>query len=104
MSKKEGIKQQFFHSVVQSWWVVLFFLFSFIVYDQSIKIKNRELVALKCRYDSIENKKDNLIRTKEDLLVRRDSCQDPEWVEQLLIKELGVVPSGYMKIYFKKDT
>lgn len=103
MHNKDGIKQQFFNSVVKSWWVVLFFLLSFIIYDQSVKIKNRELLSLKCKYDSVETRKKDLLRAKEDLLVRVESSKDPEWVEQLLIKELGVVPAGYMKIFFKKD-
>jgi len=103
MVREDSIKQKFFQAIVRSWWVVVFFLFSFVVYDQSIKAKNSELLALQCRFESICDGKEKLLLEKEDLQSRIASCQDSSFVEQLLIKELGVVPKGYMKVYFKKE-
>ena len=97
------VRQVFFQSIVSSWWVVLFFLICFVFYDQSIKATNRELLNLQCRYKSEVMRKESLAFEARDLKDRYDSCQDPSWIEQLLIRELGVVPKGYMKVYFKKE-
>ena len=103
MNKYEIVKRKFFMSIVRSWWVICFFLFSFGIYNQSIKCKNRELCSLRSRFDEIFMKKKNLLQQKEELNVRKEAYKDPFWIEQLLIKELGVVPKGYIKIFFKKE-
>lgn len=97
------VKNAFFQSIVGSWWVGLFFLIIFIFYDQSIKATNRELLGLQCKYKSEILQKEQLVFEGNDLKDRYNSCQDPAWIEQLLIRELGVVPKGYMKVYFKKE-
>ena len=30
------------------------------------------------------------------------SQMDPAWIEMILMRDLGVVPEGYLKVYFKK--
>lgn len=103
MNKFDSSKQVFFRSIVKSWWVGVFFIFCFILYDQSIKAANRQVLDLQCRYTDISTKQKQLLQENQDLSARLTSCQDPSWIEQLLIKELGVVPKGYMKVYFKKE-
>lgn len=103
MNRVDNTKQLFFKSIVKSWWVGVFFIFCFILYDQSIKASNRQLLDFQCRYKAISLKKDRLLQENQDLNARISSCRDPAWIEQLLIRELGVVPKGYMKVYFKKE-
>ena len=84
-------------------WVILFGLITYIFYDQARKSKEREIVLMKRQLSFLEEDKDKLLSAKEDFLLRIDSQNDPTWVEQVLMKELGVVPNGYLKVYFKRE-
>ncbi len=41
------------------------------------------------------------LHQKEDLLLRLASQSDPGWIQMILMRDLGVVPEGYLKVYFK---
>jgi hypothetical protein len=30
------------------------------------------------------------------------SQNDPAWIEMVLLREIGVVPAGFLKVHFKK--
>lgn len=42
------------------------------------------------------------LQNKEDLQLRIASQNDPAWIEMVLIRELGVVPEGFLKVHFKR--
>ncbi|MDE3047241.1 MAG: hypothetical protein KGI83_02705 [Verrucomicrobiota bacterium] len=50
----------------------------------------------------MENEKAQVLQIKEDLQLRIASQNDPAWIEMVLIRELGVVPEGFLKVHFKK--
>jgi hypothetical protein len=37
----------------------------------------------------------------DDLSMQIASQTDPAWVELVLLREMGVVPEGYLKVHFK---
>lgn len=87
---------------LHSWWVWLFFFFCFCLYLPTIKKRNEEIAYFQSRYNSLEEEKLAALNEREDLLLRLHSQSDPAWIEQVLIRELGVVPDGYLKVHFKK--
>jgi hypothetical protein len=40
------------------------------------------------------------LNERDDLMLRLQSESDPAWIEMMLMKELGVVPEGWVKIRF----
>jgi hypothetical protein len=51
-----------------------------------------------------EGEKEKLLACQErdELALQIASQNDPVWVELVLLRELGVVPEGYIKVHFKK--
>ena len=47
--------------------------------------------------------KEFLLEEKEDLKLQINSQKDPAWIELTLMKGLGLVPEGQLKVYFTKD-
>jgi len=85
------------------WWVVLFFLLCYVTYDQAMKRKKREIFSLQTRIEQIEEQKAVICKQREELFLKIGSESDPEWIELVLMKQLGVVPSGFLKVHFQKD-
>ena len=82
------------------WWVILFILLCFVLYEQGIKERDREFSKLNEHLKSLKQERANAIALKEDLLLQINSQSDPAWVELLLMKGLGVVPEGQKKVFF----
>ena len=74
------------------WWVSAFALFSCFIYFQSTQEKKGLIGELKARTQEL----------REDLLLSVASQDDPAWVEMVLMRDLGVVPEGWLKVHFKK--
>jgi hypothetical protein len=97
-------KNKFFDLIfVRSWWVLLFFLFSFIGYDQAIKKKTKDIFEFKMQLLSLEKIKQQKKAENEELTLMLGSQSDPAWIEQVLMRELGVVPEGKLKVHFYQD-
>lgn len=86
------------------WWVIAFCLLLFICFDSAVKKKKREIALLSNQLNQILLEKDYLLEEKSELMARIESQSDPAWIELVLMEELGVVPEGYLKVYFKKDS
>jgi hypothetical protein len=50
----------------------------------------------------MEMEKLKAVETREDLELRIASQNDPAWIEMVLVRDLGVVPEGFLKVHFKK--
>ncbi|MEI6242785.1 MAG: hypothetical protein WCP39_05205 [Chlamydiota bacterium] len=96
---KNGVRKNF---IFRFGWVLLFMLCTFIGYFHVMKKKQEEIASLDKRLQEIEREKELVTLAKEDLLMRIQSHGDPAWVEMVLMKELGVVPEGKMKVHFTK--
>ena len=55
----------------------------------------------KIHFSNLLAQKENAIYNKEDLTLKISSQSDPSWIEQVLMKELGVVPENQIKVHFK---
>lgn len=85
------------------WWVVLFCLLCAIFYEQQRKKIDLEYSKLHQQLVKLQNIKLEKLKVQEDLLLKVNSQSDPNFVELLLMKELGVVPEGQTKIFFNND-
>ena len=68
--------------IQKSWWVILFCAAVGLVHLHALKNRNAAL-------------------REEDLQMRIASQNDPAWIEMVLMREIGVVPEGWIKVHFK---
>ena len=102
--QKSSVMERLFEvMVLRSWWVLLFLLLGYVAVNHTIKKREDEISMIEGRIDLLENKKLLVAQERDDLLLKINSQSDPSWIELVLMKELGVVPEGYMKIHFTNN-
>lgn len=84
------------------WWVLLFILTVGFFYVPAMREKKALLSELAFRLEEMEKKKNCTMHEKEELLLRMQSQNDPAWIEMVLMREVGVVPEGWLKVHFRK--
>ena len=97
---KERAKETF---IRRSWWMFLFLALCYLMYSHGMHKKKQSLAALKQRLTELEIEKCLALEEQEDLLLQIKSQSDPAWIQMILMKGLGVVPEGQIKVHFKKD-
>lgn len=85
------------------WWTVLFCLGCLMFYEQGKKKVSLEYDKLHLQLNSLQALKDEQLKIQEKLMLKVNSQSDPDFVELLLMKELGVVPEGYTKVFFSQE-
>ncbi len=90
-------------ALIQSWWVILFILLCYMVYEQGLKKRNAEFSRLHEHYKELLQEKQRSLAMQKELLLKINSESDPAWVELALMKELGLVPEGQTKVLFVKE-
>jgi len=91
------------NQIVHSWWVVMFLALVYALGLRSFQKKDSLMLCLKNQVSFLTDQKDNALRKKIDLEQQIASQKDPAFVEMILMKKLGVVPEGHVKICFKKS-
>ncbi len=85
---------------LNSWWVLLFTLFCFMVYEQ-FAIKSHETYKALSRQLMVLQFEKNKALTEQKRLSREVNSQnDPAFIELTLMKELGLTPEGQTKVLF----
>lgn len=84
------------------WWVVVFCTVTSLVYFHALKEKKSAVRHLGLRLEKMEQEKWFAFQKREDLQLRIASQNDPAWIEMILMRDLGVVPEGYLKVHFRK--
>ena len=87
---------------IRSWWVIVFCTMCSAIYFQAAHSRNAVHSELFSRYHEMEKEKSIASREQGELVLRLQSESDPAWIEMVLMKELGVVPEGWIKVHFKK--
>ena len=93
--------EQFF---VRSWWVWLFALLCYGVYDYATRRQDRCKERLEDQIAQREKVVAQLETEQDDLERRLQSQSDPAWIEMVLMEQLGVVPEGQTKVYFEESS
>jgi hypothetical protein len=89
--------------LVRSWWVHLFLGACYVVYSHGMHKKNLVISHLHNRLVDLEKERELVFEAQEDLMLQVKSQSDPAWVQMILMKELGLVPVGHTKVYFKQE-
>ena len=105
MPRFKGLKEPLIEIlVIRSWWVFLFLLLFYLGFDQALKKKNQDIARLHERILNLQQERFIAIDEQEDLQLRLQSQNDSDWVAMVLIRELGLVPKGKVKVHFAKDS
>ena len=86
------------------WWVGSFCLFAAIFYAHSMKTRDIALEELRYRMAEMEKQSRLALQEKEDLKLQIASQSDPAWIELVLLRQMGVVPEGFIKVHFKASS
>ena len=84
------------------WWAVAFCLLVGVIYAQGIRNRNEGLREVTARLAAIEQEYHLALAEKDNLSLRLASQSDPAWIELVLLRQMGVVPEGFLKVHFKK--
>ena len=63
--------------------------------------RDSALQSVSFRLQELEKEKQIAIEKREELMACLQSESDPAWIELVLMKELGVVPDGWIKVHFQ---
>ena len=87
--------------LLRNWWVIAFILMAGAIYIQAIHKKNRLVATLQERVDALSRSKMDAMEKKEELILRINSQNDPDFVELVLKEKLGVTAEGELKVVFQ---
>ncbi len=88
--------------ISRCWWVIAFCMVTGLFHVHFLKEKKSAVSLLASRLDLMEKEKICALQKREDLRERIASQTDPAWIEMILMRDLGVVPEGFLKVHFKK--
>lgn len=86
----------------QSWWVIVFCTATGFAHCHFLKEKKETLQLLGARLQEMEVEKVQALEKRQELELCIASQNDPAWIEMILIRDLGVVPEGFLKVHFKR--
>ena len=86
-----------------SWWVILFMIFTYMMYVKTLQGKDGDITKLTEQFVTFEKNRNLAILAQESLMCEIASQQDPIWIEMMLMQKLGMIPEGYTKIRFTKE-
>ena len=72
-----------------------------LVYVHALKNRNAALQEISFRFQEMEKECLMEHRERENLQMQIASHNDPAWIEMVLMREIGVVPEGWIKVHFK---
>lgn len=94
------IYKSFEQILLYSWWVILFALCCFLVYERGLVKRDMDFDKLHAQYIELQKENKRSLALQEKLLLQINSQSDVEWVELTLMKGLGLVPDGQTKVVF----
>lgn len=98
-SRKETLRKR---SYLQSGWPFLFAFLCISFYCHAASRREAAVLELSSRLDQMKREKKAICEMKEDLELRLRSQDDSQWIEMILMRELGVVPEGWVKVHFTR--
>lgn len=89
--------------LMQSWVItVLCCLATGVGYAESMRYKQMEIQKVKLCLAQLGQEKQTAFKTMEELELSVSSQEDPAWIEMVLMRDLGMVPDGWLKVHFQK--
>lgn len=91
------------HSWLRAWWWTALFCGSVaLLYGQAMARRSALLQDVTLRLNEIEREMVLALEEKETLALSLASQSDPAWMELVLLRQMGVVPEGFLKVHFKR--
>jgi hypothetical protein len=81
-------------------WVFIFCLVTCFIYTKAVTKKKSNYAKYTTLLVEMERAKYLALSEKEYLELKIASQDDPAWIEMILMRDLGVVPEGYLKVHF----
>lgn len=89
--------------VLQSWWVYLFAAVAYLLFTHGMQKKKVAVQEITQRLESLSREKKAALEENEELLLQINSQQDPAYIQMVLMKRLGLVPEGQIKVHFQEN-
>ena len=89
--------------IVNSWWVWFTFIVCFGLYEQGAYRLSRKINDLETEIARVTVQLEQAKEKQEEKKHEVASFNDPAWIELILIRNLGLVPEGYTKVYFEES-
>jgi hypothetical protein len=86
----------------RTWWIFAFFIFCTSFYLHGGRKRDAALTELFYRLQEMQKEKLIACQKRDELQLRLQSKNDPAWIEMILMRELGVVPEGWVKVHFTR--
>jgi hypothetical protein len=86
--------------VLKSWWVILFFMICCFAYDQGSFHQRKQVLTLTSKLEKLEKQKEILDLQTKELRLQVASQNDPEYIEMVLMRRLGLILEGQKKVLF----
>jgi cell division protein FtsL len=99
--KKEIVSQKRFN-YIRYLYVGVILIVSFIYLDATYR-KDKNYKQMQQQLKSLQEEKEKLLSQHQDLLLEQQSQSDPEWIELILKRELGVTGPQESKVYFQQE-
>ncbi len=100
ISKNQSL---FFNFIHRFWWLLLFITLCLAIYAKGMQKKKEIFFQLDSKIKDLQLQKEMALQKREQLQLQIESQNDPAWIEMLLMKKLGVVPEGQVKVYFERE-
>lgn len=102
MARKKAVEKETRRgsSAFKNGWASLFILLSCVVCVSAVHKKRQQILALKESLDQLKKEKRALTQHEEELKRQIYSHSDPAWIQLTLMRRLGLVPEGQLKVYF----
>lgn len=97
---RRGERKRFF--LRENGFVIAFTCIAATLYWQGMREKQAVYQDLQSRIGTVKEEVCFASAEREELLRQIQSQSDPEWIELVLMKRLGLVPEGQTKVYFEK--
>ena len=82
------------------WWVIAICLCALLAFGHAMRNRDAAIGHLRFRLHEMEQLNLLACLEKEELGLQIASQSDPAWIELVLLREVGVVPEGFLKVHF----
>ena len=98
-----AISHSLSEEIIKSWWVILFITICSLIYDQASHKQIIEIQKLEQKVSYFNHEIQKNFEKQKQLELYIKNQQDPEVIELILMKKLGLVPKGYTKIFLPSN-
>lgn len=89
--------------IIKSWWVIACGLICLGAYEYGKKQSDQQIAMLQGQLQEMQTQQQKALDLQAHLLRQINSQSDPNWIELVLMRSLGVVPEGQVKVFFAEQ-